>query len=305
MNIGIDIGGSHIGVGLVGASGKIINKKEVDITEKDKKNIEKMIINTIIEFVKKIFKEQDVTSKEIGYIGIASPGTIKNNCIYNVVNLGLEKLDIAKLLNKEFDLDVKIKNDAKCAGIAESMYGSTKAVQDSIYLCLGTGIGGSAFINNKLVEPRYKSGMEFGHMIIEKDGRQCNCGSKGCFETYCSMKVLKQEIIETLGLDTKITGADITAEIRKNIDDVRIKPIIEEYIEYLAIGISNLINIFEPETVCIGGSFVYIGDLIIPRLVKEIQKKNLLFNKRKEEEIDIVLARLGNDAGIIGAASLL
>lgn len=305
MNIGIDIGGSHIGVGLVGASGKIINKKEVDITEKDKKNIEKMIINTIIEFVKKIFKEQDVTSKEIGYIGIASPGTIKNNCIYNVVNLGLEKLDIAKVLNKEFDLDVKIKNDAKCAGIAESMYGSTKAVQDSIYLCLGTGIGGSAFINNKLVEPRYKSGMEFGHMIIEKDGRQCNCGSKGCFETYCSMKVLKQEIIETLGLDTKITGADITAEIRKNIDDVRIKPIIEEYIEYLAIGISNLINIFEPETVCIGGSFVYIGDLIIPRLVKEIQKKNLLFNKRKEEEIDIVLARLGNDAGIIGAASLL
>ena len=303
MNIGIDIGGSHIGVGLVGASGKIINKKEVDITEKDKNNIEKMILNTIINFIKSILKEQDIQEKEIGYIGIASPGTIENNCIYNVVNLGLEKLDIAKVIKKEFALEVKIKNDAKCAGIAESMYGSTKAAQDNIYLCLGTGIGGAAFLSNKLVEPRFKSGMEFGHMIIQKDGRQCKCGSRGCFETYCSMKVLKQEIKETLELDEDETSANIVNEIRKHINDLRIKPLIEEYVQYLAIGISNLINIFEPEMVCIGGSFVYIGDLIIPKLKKEIQDKRLLFNPRKE--IDIVLATLGNDAGIIGAASLL
>lgn len=303
MNIGIDIGGSHIGVGLVGSSGKIINKKEVDITAKDKKNIEKMITNTVINFIKSILKEQDIEEKELGYIGIASPGTIENNCIYNVVNLELEKLDIAKILKKEFNLDVKIKNDAKCAGIAESMYGITKAAQDNIYLCLGTGIGGAAFINNKLIEPRYKSGMEFGHMIIQKDGRSCKCGSKGCFETYCSMKVLKREIAETLELNENETGVTIVNEIRKHIDDLRIKPLIEEYIQYLAIGISNLINIFEPEVVCIGGSFVFIGDLIIPRLKKEIQDKGLLFNARKN--IDIVLASLGNDAGIIGAASLL
>lgn len=303
MNIGIDIGGSHIGVGLVGSSGKIINKKEVDITEKDKDNVEKMIIKTILDFIKKILKEQDIQVKEIGYIGIASPGTIENNCIYNVVNLGLEKLDIAKVIKKEFDLEVKIKNDAKCAGIAESMYGSTKSAQDNIYLCLGTGIGGAAFLSNKLVEPRFKSGMEFGHMIIEKDGRPCKCGSRGCFETYCSMKVLKQEIRETLELDEDVSSANIVNEIRKHINDLRIKPLIEEYVQYLAIGISNLINIFEPEKVCIGGSFVFIGDLIIPKLKKEIQDKKLLFNPRKD--IDIVLATLGNDAGIIGAASLL
>ena len=303
MNIGIDIGGSHIGVGLVGSSGKIINKKEVDITEKDKKNIEKMIINTIINFIKSILKEQDIETKEIGYIGIASPGNIENNCIYNVVNLGLEKLDIAKYIKKEFDLEVKIKNDAKCAGIAESMYGSTKTAQDNIYLCLGTGIGGAAFLSNKLVEPRYKSGMEFGHMIIQKDGRVCKCGSKGCFETYCSMKVLKREIIETLQLDENQTGASIVKEIREHINDLRVQPLIEEYVQYLAIGISNLINIFEPEIVSLGGSFVFIGDLIIPKLKKEIQDEKLLFNPRKE--IEIVLASLGNDAGIIGAASLL
>lgn len=303
MNIGIDIGGSHVGVGLVGSSGKIINKKEVDITEKDKKNIEKMITNTIINFIKQILKEQDIEAKEIGYVGIASPGTIENNCIYNVVNLGLEKLDIAKYIKKEFNLEVKIKNDAKCAGIAESMYGSTKFAQDNIYLCLGTGIGGAAFINNKLVEPRYKSGMEFGHMIIDKDGRECKCGSKGCFEKYCSMKTLKREIIETLELDKNDTGANIVNEIRKHIDDLRVRPLIKEYVEYLAIGISNLVNIFEPEVVCIGGSLVFIGDLIIPKLKKEIQEKKLLFNPRKD--VNIVLATLSNDAGIIGAASLL
>ena len=303
MNIGIDIGGSHIGVGLVGSSGKIINKKEVYILPEDKKNIEKKIITTIEKFIKQILKEQDVTTKEIGYIGIASPGMIENNCIYNVVNLDLPKLDIEKPLKKEFNLEVKIKNDAKCAGIAESIYGSTKTAQDNIYLCLGTGIGGAAFLTNKLVEPRYKSGMEFGHMIVQKDGRECKCGSKGCFETYCSMKSLKRQVSETLELPADFSGVAIVNEIRKHFNDLRLQPVIKEYVEYLSIGISNLVNIFEPEIVCIGGSFVHISDLIIPKVQEEIKNKKLLFNARKE--LKIVPASLGNDAGIIGAASIL
>lgn len=303
MNIGIDIGGSHIGVGLVGSSGKIINKKEVDILPEDKKNIEKKIITTIEKFIKQILKEQDVTTKEIGYIGIASPGMIENNCIYNVVNLDLPKLDIEKPLKKEFNLEVKIKNDAKCAGIAESIYGSTKTAQDNIYLCLGTGIGGAAFLTNKLVEPRYKSGMEFGHMIVQKDGRECKCGSKGCFETYCSMKSLKRQVSETLELPADFSGVAIVNEIRKHFNDLRLQPVIKEYVEYLSIGISNLVNIFEPEIVCIGGSFVHISDLIIPKVQEEIKNKKLLFNARKE--LKIVPASLENDAGIIGAASIL
>lgn len=303
MNIGIDIGGSHIGVGLVGSSGKIINKKEIDILPEDKKNIEKKIITTIEKFIKQILKEQDIETKEIGYIGIASPGMIENNCIYNVVNLDLPKLDIEKPLKKEFNLEVKIKNDAKCAGIAESMYGSTKTAQDNIYLCLGTGIGGAAFLTNKLVEPRYKSGMEFGHMIVQKDGRECKCGSKGCFETYCSMKSLKRQVSETLELPTDSSGIVIVNEIRKHFNDLRLQPVIKEYVEYLSIGISNLVNIFEPEIVCMGGSFVNISDLIIPKVQEEIKNKHLLFNARKE--LKIVPASLGNDAGIIGAASIL
>ena len=183
------------------------------------------------------------------------------------------------------------------------MYGSTKTAQDNIYLCLGTGIGGAAFLTNKLVEPRYKSGMEFGHMIVQKDGRECKCGSKGCFETYCSMKSLKRQVSETLELPADFSGVAIVNEIRKHFNDLRLQPVIKEYVEYLSIGISNLVNIFEPEIVCIGGSFVHISDLIIPKVKEEIKNKKLLFNARKE--LKIVPASLGNDAGIIGAASIL
>ena len=293
--LAIDVGGTNIKYGLV--------TEEAVILEQGSLPTPKNGANDFLKIIEHIFEKY---KSETHTIVMSAPGSY--NAKEKTYFIGgslryMSDINITKLIKERMDCNFSIENDAKCAGIAESMYGSTKPAQDNIYLCLGTGIGGAAFINNKLVEPRYKSGMEFGHMIIQKDGRECKCGSKGCFETYCSMKVLKREISETLELNENETGANIVNEIRKHIDDLRIKPLIEEYVQYLAIGIANLINIFEPEIICIGGSFVYIGDLIIPRLKKAIQEKGLLFNSRKE--INIVLASLGNDAGIIGAASLL
>ena len=140
-------------------------------------------------------------------------------------------------------------------------------------------------------------------MIIEKDGRECNCGKKGCFEKYGSMKSFKSELRKNLNFDDGVRGQDLLDMIRKNKPGNKnyeiIEKTVEEYIKYLSIGISNLINIFEPEAVGIGGSFVYFQDVLLERLKKEIIKDNLLFNKRKE--IIIEPALLGNDAGIIGA----
>lgn len=140
-------------------------------------------------------------------------------------------------------------------------------------------------------------------MIIEKDGRECNCGKRGCFETYASMKNFKKELRKNLELDDGARGQDLLDMIRKNKPGNKnyeiIEKTVEEYIKYLSIGISNLINIFEPEAVGIGGSFIYFEDVLLERLKKEIIKDNLLFNKRKE--IIIEPALLGNDAGIIGA----
>ena len=138
-------------------------------------------------------------------------------------------------------------------------------------------------------------------MIIEKNGLQCNCGNKGCFEKYGSMKAFKDNLRKVLGVDEKTRGQDLIEIIRKDGENKKIKNIIEEYIDNLSIGISNIVNIFEPEVIGIGGSFVFYSDILLEKLKQNIIDKDYLFNPRKE--INIVTAILGNDAGIIGSAN--
>lgn len=144
-------------------------------------------------------------------------------------------------------------------------------------------------------------------MIIQKDGLECKCGKKGCFEKYASMKAFKTNLRKELNLDEKTRGEELLNILRNNNGNnknyKKIEKVINDYIEYLSIGISNLINIFEPEAIVIGGSFVYFEDVLLNRLYKKIIEGNLLFNKR--DSLIIKLAVLGNDAGIIGAMSFL
>lgn len=294
MKIGIDLGGSHIAIGVVDDKNYIVEKAEKRLLSKDKKDIKTSIKNYIIKNVK------DFTEKyKIKEIGIAVPGTIKGTAIIKSVNLGVKNYNLVDNLKKEIDLPIKIRNDAKCAAIAENKIGALKDYNRSIFLTLGTGIGGAVIINNELLDTGELSGCEFGHMVIQKDGLKCNCGKNGCFEKYASMKALKSNLREALGVDEKTRGQELLDYLRKNPDDEKINSIIKEYIEYLSIGISNLINIFEPEAVSIGGSFVYFSDVLLEKLKNNIQKNNLLFNSR--DELIIVPAALGNDAGIIGA----
>ena len=294
MKIGIDLGGSHIAIGVVDDKDYIVEKVEKRLLSKDKKNIKTSIENYIIENVK------DLTEKyKIKEIGIAVPGTIKGTAIIKSVNLGVKNYNLIDNLRKQINIPIKIRNDAKCAAIAENKIGALKDYNRSIFLTLGTGIGGAVIINNELLNTGELSGCEFGHMIIQKDGIKCNCGKNGCFEKYASMKALKNNLRSALGVDEKTRGQELLDYLRKNPDNEQINNIIDEYIEYLSIGVSNLINIFEPEAVSIGGSFVYFADVLLERLKNNIQKKNYLFNGRKE--LIIIPAALGNDAGIIGA----
>lgn len=294
MKIGIDLGGSHIAIGVVDDKDYIVEKVEKRLLSRDKKNIKTSIENYIIENVK------DLTEKyKTKEIGIAVPGTIKGTAIIKSVNLGVKNYNLIDNLRKQINIPIKIRNDAKCAAIAENKIGALKDYNRSIFLTLGTGIGGAVIINNELLDTGELSGCEFGHMIIQKDGIKCNCGKNGCFEKYASMKALKNNLRTALGVDEKTRGQELLDYLRKNPDNEQINNIIDEYIEYLSIGVSNLINIFEPEAVSIGGSFVYFADVLLDRLKNNIQKKNYLFNARKE--LIIIPAALGNDAGIIGA----
>lgn len=295
MKIGIDLGGSHIAIGVIDDKYYIVEKFEKRLLAKDKKNIKESIESYIIKNVNELTQKYKI--KEIG---IAVPGTIKGTTILKSVNLGVSNYDIVENLKKEIDLPIKIKNDAKCAAIAENKIGALKEYNRSIFLTLGTGIGGAVIIDNQLLNTGDLPGCEFGHMIIQKDGIKCNCGKNGCFEKYASMKALKNNLRAELGLDEKTRGQELLDMIRKNNQDDRITKIVNEYIEYLSIGISNLIDIFEPEAIEIGGSFVYFSDVLLDKLKNNIQNNKYLFNNR--EKLIIVPAALGNDAGMMGAA---
>ena len=291
MKIGIDIGGSHIGVGHVDDQGYIKNKEEIFI--KDKTNIE----NTIEEFIYRKIREM-IEICPVDGIGIAVPGTVTDNKIIKAVNLGIENYDLASKLESEFNIPVKIKNDAKCSALAEQKFGALKGYDDAVFLCIGTGIGGAVIYDGKLLEAKKVPGFEFSHMIIKRDGNLCSCGKRGCFETYASMKRFKERISEEYNLNT-FSGDKIRKFINENPNDSRLNYMINNYIEDLSIGISNLINIFEPEIICIGGSFAEYEEILYEPLKRKLLEGNLLFNKR--DDIIIKHAQLKNDAGIIGA----
>ena len=301
MKIGIDLGGSHVAIGVVDNDGIIIEKKERRILAKEKKDICSFIEDYIVENVKEIMQKHKITS-----IGIAIPGTINKTTIIKSVNLGLENYNIVDNLKEKLNLPITIKNDAKCAALAENKYGSLKNYTRSIFLTLGTGIGGAVIINNELLNTGDLPGMEVGHMVIKKDGLQCNCGNKGCFEKYASMKALKNNLRNELGLDETTRGQELLDMIRNNNSSnknyLKIEKTVNEFIENLAIGISNLVNLFEPEAIVIGGSFVYFEDVLLEKLENLLIYKPFIFNKRNK--IIIKPAILGNDAGIIGATLL-
>lgn len=294
MKIGIDLGGSHIAIGVVDENGKILSKVERRILQEEKVNSKKIIKNYIIEKVQDFAVEY-----EIECIGIAIPGTVSKNTIVKSVNLNIENYNIINDLREKINLPIKIRNDAKCASLAEYKYGSIKNCKNALFLTLGTGIGGAVIYNGKLLEAENVPGFELGHMIIKKDGKLCKCGNKGCFETYASMKVLKNNLRQALDLDNTTRGEELLQMLRQKGQEEPFKSIVNEFIDNLSVGISNLINIFEPEVIGIGGSFVFFEDVLLERLRKRILEMDLLFNKR--ENIKIYTAVLGNDAGIIGS----
>lgn len=298
MKIGVDVGGSHIGIGLINKNGTIIAKEEQDLNNNLKEeNYNQKLVETIIELITKVLEKKKVDIKEISLIGMAIPGTVSETHIIKADNLHIKEFDIVSEINKYFNIPVMLRNDAKCAAIAEKEYGSLKKYDDSLFLTIGTGIGGAVFLGGKLLKPKKYEGFEIGHMVIKKDGLKCNCGQQGCFEKYASMKVLKEKIQKEFG--KSLTGEEVKNILQDKKNKERTEKIVNEYIDNLAIGIANLINIFEPETISIGGSFVYFKDILLDKLVERLNKENTLFNNQTAPKI--LMAKLKNDAGIIGA----
>ena len=295
MKIGIDLGGSHIGFGVI-EDERIIEKYEKDFTDEDKAHIIEVIEEYIVGKVKELEEKYDIES-----IGIAIPGSVKDGKILKMVNLGIYNYNIKQSLGEKLNKTINLRNDAKCACLAEFnvIVKKDESLKSAniVFLSIGTGIGGGVIYNGKLLEGHNFEGYEIGHMVIKESGLPCKCGKYGCFERYGSILEYKNKVKQRLNIPQDVHG-DSLREILDNHKQ-EILDINETYISDLALGISNLVNIFEPDIIVLGGGFAHFSSMFKDRIIDQMINSPLLFNRR--ESIDLRIAELGNDAGIIGA----
>lgn len=312
--IGIDLGGTNIAVGVVNEEGKIVYKKSTPtLAQRTPEEIVKDIALTAIETV----EEAGFSMDDIKSVGMACPCFIEKTLgvLIAGANLPFREYNIVEEMHKYIDKPIYLDNDANCAAWAEAMAGAAKGTKDSIMITLGTGVGGGIVVNGQLYSGFNFFGAELGHMVIDIDGKQCGCGRKGCFEAYASATALIEmtkeyaendknsliwKIVEEVGKFTGRTAFDAAKQ-----GDATAQKVVDKYIKYLACGIANLIMIFQPEVLVIGGGVSNEGEYLLEPLRKAVIKEKYVGTDSplfKDGRIEKAL--LGNDAGIVGAALL-
>ncbi len=311
-NIGIDLGGTNIKVGLVDDKYNIVSKATA------KTNLPRPaedICASIVELIWKVLGEAKVTIGEVKSIGIGTPGVANRNSgvVLYSCNLGFNNTDLRKLLKARLDLPTYVENDANAAAFGEVLAGAGKGYKDVVVVTLGTGVGGGIIIDGKIYTGFNFCGAELGHTVIEFGGRQCSCGRKGCFEAYSSATALINMTKEAMEEHKDsamwgLCGGDIanvdgkTAFDGMRADDAAAKAVVDMYIEYLGCGLTNIINTFQPELLLIGGGICKEGENLTKPLEEIIRRESYCIDPEKSTKLDI--CKLGNDAGIIGAAFL-
>ena len=317
--IGIDLGGTNIAVGLVNVVSSNDEKKYELVKKLSTPTLAQRpaseIMDDMAAVCKKLCEETGIGFDKIEAIGIATPGLA--NCEKGVVeyanNLPFKNFPLAEMLSTRLGFDnVSIANDANAAALGEAVAGAAKGTTSSVMITLGTGVGGGIVLDGKLLCGFNFAAGELGHIVIEVDGVPCTCGRRGCWEAYSSATALvrmtneKIEECKASGRYTKMAEAERvsgrTACDCMRAGDEAAKEVYDKYIHYLAIGLANIINIFQPEVISLGGGISGEGQSLIDSLLPIVRKEQYGGNLEKQTAIRI--AELGNDAGIIGAAAL-
>ena len=309
--VGIDLGGTNIVAGVVDEEYNIIAKAS---TKTNCPRPEKEIAEDMARMALEAVKNANLTIDQIEWIGVGTPGIANSETgiIEYSNNLGFKNTPMVKYIQETIDKPVFIENDANAAAYGEFVAGAAKGAKNAVCITLGTGVGGGIIIDGKIYSGSNFAGAEIGHTVIEVDGAQCSCGRKGCFEAYSSatglIRMTKEAIAEhpdCIMAQSEKEKGKVTA--RTSFDCMRAgdkyaKAVVDKYIKYLAAGITNTINIFQPDILCIGGGVCNEGDpLLLP--MKELVAKEV-YTRNSPKNTEIVIAKLGNDAGIIGAAFL-
>ncbi len=315
--IGIDLGGTNIAIGLCDENLKIVDKMSVP-TMADRDG--EIIVKDMAELTKELIFKNKLSLEDIEYIGIATPGSanFETGVVEYANNLPFVNFPIADIFKKFLPISrVLIANDANAAALAESLAGAAKGTKSSVMITLGTGVGGGVIIDGKIFTGTLNcAGAELGHTVIVAGGRQCSCGRRGCWEAYSSasaltsmtqekMTELKLKGISSLLFNEAEKEGKISARTAFNAmkkGDIYGTVLVNDYIAYLADGITNMINIFQPEIITIGGGICNEKEFLTKPLTQFVY--NDQYTRRNEIKAPIVIAKLGNDAGIIGAAGL-
>lgn len=311
MYIGIDLGGTNVGIGIVDSDNKLIYKDSIPTKRENGFND---IIEDIIALISKTINVNNIPKSHIQGIGIGIPGIVdpKSQIIIDCVNLRWNNVDIKSAIEEKLSIPVFVGNDATVAGVAELVVGAMKGYHTGVLLTLGTGIGGGIIINGHVYDGFHGIGSEIGHMIVGENYYNCNCGRNGCLETFSSSTAI---IKHARKLIEEGNDSAIMTEVKGNLNSIDGKVIFDQakagdkvackvigrMTNYLAIGIMNIISIIDPEVFVIGGGLSAAGEYLISMLREKVSQ--ITYYKGMDVG-KILLSDIGNDGGIIGAASL-
>lgn len=309
LTLGIDIGGTNTVLGLVGIDGEYISGSS--LPTKGERDVNKFIAR-LVKSINTLFLPYANTHNLAG-IGIAAPSVnYINGTIESPSNLQWGNVNFVSLMKEHFNIPVAIINDANAAALGEFYYGHAKGLKTFIEITLGTGVGAGIFVDGNLLHGEKGLAGELGHIIVEKDGRICNCGRSGCLETYISATGIKRTVFELMAKDNEpgkfadLTFNDLTGEMisefAKSGDSIAIKAF--RYTGNILGGaMANLAAYFSPQMIVLFGGLVNAGDLLLEPARRSFEEKLLNIHKGR---IPIVISKLNNaTAGILGASSLI
>ena len=308
--IGIDLGGTNIKGALVSETGEIA--REVSRPTRVELGAE-AVCDGIAAGITELSSGVDRTS--LGGVGLGCPGTVddETGCVLYANNLGWKNFDLRAEVKSRTGFDLRIGNDANVAALAEALVGCARGAQSAVIVTLGTGVGGGVVLGGKLLTGYTGAASEIGHMVIAENGEECTCGSRGCFEAYSSATALIRDTKRTMAAHPESLLHAIAAEqggvdgrtafLAKERGDEAGAQVVEDYIEHLACGLTNLVNIFFPEVLALSGGVANQGDALLLPLRERVRERS--FGSRYAvSHTRIELCTLGYRAGVIGAAML-
>ncbi len=313
MRIGIDIGGTNLVAGLVNERYELVDKVD---TPANASRQDTEIVADIISLCKKLMDKNNLSESDVLSIGIGVPGCYdnENGIILFCENINFLNTPIVQMIQAEINVPIYLGNDADCAALGEAYAGATKDAKNSVMVTIGTGIGGGIIINKKIYNGFNSCGGELGHIVINAGGEPCGCGRKGCWEAYGSATALVKQTRRAItenpeSILAKLAQGDLEKVNGKTpFDAMRAgcpvgTAVVEKYVEYFSTGVTNVINIFQPEMLVIGGGVSKEGSTLIDMIMKHVSRERYDKNNGLPKTT-VCTALLGNDAGVVGAALL-